>query len=113
MDIPFLAAILSYLGSLAVGAASWLAARFGYKVALIALVAGVFVSIWLGLMALLGTVSALFPASSGLPSIALAALPDKSSVAAAWSLYLGTRLTLKSFDYWRLWLGVAAQMGAS
>lgn len=113
MDIPFLAAILSYLGSLAVGAASWLAARFGYKVALIALVAGVYVSIWFGVMALLTSVGALFPVATGLPSLALAALPDKSSVAAAWSLYLGTRIALKSFDYWRLWLGVAAQMGAS
>lgn len=113
MDIPFLVAILSYIGSIAAGASAWLAARFGYKVALIAIVAGVFVSIWLGAMALLSSVAALFPASSGLPALALSALPDKGSVAAAWSLYLGTRVTLKSYDFWKLWLGIAAQMGAS
>lgn len=112
MDAPFFVALLSWLGSAAATIGGWIAAKWGYKVALIALVGGVFLAIWAGVLAVLAGLASAFPAATGLPALALAALPDKSSVAAAASIYFGTALTMRSIDYWRRWLDVSATMAS-
>lgn len=112
MDFPFLAAILAWLGSAAAWVTGFIAARWGVKVALIGIMGAVFVSIWLALLGLLAVASHAVP-SSGFPPTALAFMPSAGSVSAAVSLYLSTLIALRSLEYWRMWAGVAAVMGAS
>ncbi len=113
MDVPFLAALLVWLGQAAAAIGGWIAAKWGYKVAVIAGVGAIFLAIWASVLAVLAGLGSLLPASSGLPAIALAALPDKSAVASAASIYFGTALTMRSVGYWKAWLSVAGTMAGS
>ncbi|MHB1702046.1 MAG: hypothetical protein ACYCSN_18325 [Acidobacteriaceae bacterium] len=106
MDFPFLAAILAWLGSAAAWVTGYLAAKFGYKVAVIAAVFAIYAAIWAALLGLLTGLWSLMP--SGYPADALAFFPDPSVTASAVSIYLGTLITLRSLEFWRSFLGTSS-----
>ena len=104
-------AILQGLGSLGAWAAGIVAAKWGYKVALVAAVVAVYVAVWAAMAAAFVALVALiptFPASAFL----LQFFPARSAIAVAVSAYFGTLALMRSWDYWRLVTGLAAKVGA-
>lgn len=88
-----------------------LAAKWGYKVALIAAVVAVYVAAWAAIGLALTATLALIPAH---PIVEGARMffPAKSACITAAAIFYGTMATLKSWDYFRLVAGVAAKIGA-
>lgn len=88
-----------------------IAAKWGYKVALVAAVVAVYVAAWAALLAALSLSLGLIPTS---PLVAAAAqfLPSKTAVVSGAAFYLGTMATLKSWDYFRMVSGVAAKVAS-
>lgn len=90
---------------------SSIAARWGYKVALVAAVMGIYTSAWVAMIGLLAVARHTLP-SVPLTDFALQFFPGKPSISSAASMYLGTMATLKWWDYMRLAFGVAAKIGS-
>lgn len=87
------------------------AAKWGYKVALVAAVVAVYVAAF---AAVVGAVSLVI---SGLPATPLVAgalqfLPSRGAVSSAVALYYGTMATFKGWDYFRMVSGVAAKVAS-
>lgn len=104
-------AILQGLGSIGAWAAGLVAARWGYKVALVAAVVAVYVAVWAAIGVALASMIALipsFPASDFL----LQFFPSRSAISTACAAYFGTLALMRSLDYWRLVTGLAARVGA-
>ena len=85
--------------------------RWGYKVALVAAVIGVYTAAWAAIGAGLIAVGSIMPAGSFTTAMAQF-FPAKSAVASGAAMYFGTMATLKSWDYFRLVAGVAAKIGS-
>lgn len=103
-------AILQGLGALGAWAAGLVAAKWGYKIALVAAVLAVYVAVWAAMLAAISVLVAAIP-SSPLPAFTVQFFPSRGAVAAAVSMYFGTMATMRSLDYWRLATGLAARIG--
>lgn len=108
-------AIISALGalvSLLVPVLTQIAARWGYKIAMVAAVVALHTACWAAMLALLSASKSLLPASPFTAQM-MQFFPSRSVVAAGAGLYLGTVATMKWWTYLRLAFGVAAKVGAA
>lgn len=106
-----MAAILAFFGSISAWFIAQVAARLGIRLGLISLVVACFTAIY-GLMVLaLLAIVALIPAAV-LPPALTQFFPDSTAIAFAFSAYWGSMITKKSWDYWRMALGVAVQVSS-
>jgi len=103
-------AILQGLGSLGAWAAGLVAAKWGYKVALVAAVLAVYAAVWAAFAAALAGLVALLP-SYAFSDFVLQFFPSRAAVTLSASAYLGTLATLRSLDYWKAVTGLAAKVG--
>ena len=87
------------------------AARWGYKVALIAAIVAVYLAAWAAVGAALAAAFSLIPANPITPAMAQF-FPAKTAVASGAAMLYGTMATLKSWDYFKMVAGVAAKIGA-
>lgn len=88
-----------------------IAAKWGYKVALVAAIVAVYVAAWAAIAVALSASLGLIP-SMPLVAVAVQFLPSKSVVVAGAAMFLGTMATLKSWDYFRMVSGVAAKVAS-
>lgn len=102
---------IAALAALGVYLIKEVAAKWGYKVALVAAVVGVYTAAWFALGTALTASIALIPANPFTPLVAQF-FPSKSVTISAAALYYGTMATLKSWDYFRMVAGVAAKVGS-
>jgi hypothetical protein len=103
--------IVQALGSFGAWAAGLVAARWGYKVALIAAVLAVYAAVWAAMIAALAALIALIPAPPFVAFV-LQFFPSPGAVSVAVSAYFGTMATLRSLEYWRIVSGLAARIGS-
>lgn len=104
-------AILQGLGSIGAWAAGLVAARWGYKVALVAAVVAVYLAVYAAIGLALAALISLIP-SMPVSSFLLQFFPSRLSISVAVSAYFGTMALMRSLDYWRLVTGLAAKVGA-
>jgi len=103
--------LLQGLGSLGAWAASLVAARWGYKVALVAAVVSVYGAVWAAMALALAALVALMPASP-FSAFLLQFFPSSAAVATACGAYFGTMATIRSLEYWKAVTGIAARVGS-
>lgn len=87
------------------------AAKWGYKVALIAAVVAVYSAAFAAILVLLAAAGSAIP-SSPLPAFVIQFFPSSAAVASAVSLYYGTMATLRGWDYFKMVSGVAAKIAS-
>lgn len=104
-------AILQGLSSLGAWAAGLAAAKWGYKVALVAAIVAVYATVWTAIIALISALIALLP-SYTFSDFLLQFFPSRSAITTASTAYLGTMATMRSFDYWKAVTGLAAKVGS-
>lgn len=104
-------AILNGLTGLGVWAAGLVAARWGYKVALVAAVVAVYVAVWAAMALALAALIALIP-SSPFSAFLLQFFPSAAAVSVACGAYFGTMATMRSLEYWKAVTGIAAKVGS-
>jgi len=104
--------LMQALSGLGAWAAGIVAAKWGYKVALVAAVVAVYVAVWaamgVALVAMINLIPS-FPVSS---LFLLQFFPSRLSISVAASAYFGTLALMRSLDYWRLVTGLAARVGS-
>ena len=101
--------IVQALGSLGAWMAGLAAAKWGYKVALVAAVLVVYAAVWAAMLAALAALVALLPASP-FGDFLLQFFPSRGAVSLSVSAYLGTMATMRSLEYWRTVTGIAARV---
>jgi hypothetical protein len=106
-----MSALISWLGSLGAWFGASIAAKWGYKVALIASVLGTFGVMWAAMLTALSLVGSLIP-DSGFTPFLLQFFPSQAAISTATAAYYGSMLAKKSWDYWVLTFGIAAKMAA-
>jgi hypothetical protein len=104
-------AIITAIGNFLVYVGGYIAARWGLKVALIAAVLATYVAIWAALLAGLAAAASLMP-SSGLTPFVLQFMPSSSAISFTISVYYGSMLTKRSWEYWRMLFDISAGLGA-
>lgn len=104
-------AFLQGLTGLGAWMAGIVAAKWGYKVALVAAVVAVYVAVWAAILALLAGLVALIP-PFGFSAFLLQFFPSSAAIATAVSAYYGTLATLRSLEYWKAVTGLAAKVGS-
>lgn len=107
----FVVQAIGALATLILPALTQIAARWGYKVALVAAVVAMYTGCWVAILALLAAAKTMLPATP-FTAVALQFFPSASTVTSGASLYLGTLATLKWWQYFRLAFGVAAKVGS-
>ncbi|MEQ1741922.1 MAG: hypothetical protein ABL869_05405 [Candidatus Nitrotoga sp.] len=106
-----MAALITWLGSVGVWVGAQIAARWGFKVALIAALLSTFAIMWGIFLAALGAASSLMPDTVLVP-FTLQFFPDASAVSTALTAYYGSMLARRSWDFWVFSFSTAAKMGA-
>lgn len=106
-----MSALISWLGSVGVWFGAQIAAKWGYKVALIATLLAAFSMMWGVSLAAMAAVASMMPASGFVPFL-LQFFPSPAAVSTALTAYYGSMLARRSWDFWVLSFGIAAKMGA-
>ena len=106
-----MSALISWLGGIGIWFGAQIAAKWGYKLALLAVVSATFLSMWAFSIAALTAVASLLP-DSGFTPFLLQFFPSSSAISAATSAYYGSMLVKKSIDWWRMSFGIAASIGS-
>ena len=104
-------ALITWLGSLGVWFGAQVAARWGYKVALIAAVLVTFGTMWGILLAAIAAVGSMMP-DSGFTPFLLQFFPSSVAITTATTAYYGSMLARRSWDFWVLSFGIASKIGA-
>lgn len=107
----FVVQAIGAIATLILPALTQIAARWGYKVALVAAVVAMYTACWGAVLVLLVAAKSALP-SSPFSGAAMQFFPSTHAVTSGASLYLGTLATLKWWQYFRLAFGVAAKVGA-
>lgn len=106
-----MSALITWLGSLGAWFGAQVAAKWGYKIALIAAFLSTFAVMWGVSLAAIATVAAMMPDSGFVPFL-LQFFPSSSAISTALTAYYGSMLARRSWDFWVLSFGIAAKMGA-
>jgi len=106
-----MSALITWLSGFGVWFGSQIAAKWGYKLALLAVVTSTFAAMWTASIAALEAVAALLP-DSGFTPFLLQFFPSSVAISTATTAYYGSMLVKKSFDWWRMSFGIAAKIGA-
>lgn len=107
-----MAALITWLGSLGVWFGAQVAAKWGYKVALIAAFLGTFSVMWGIFLTALAAVAGFMP-DSGMAPFLLQFFPSQYAVTTALTVFYGSMLARRSWDHWRLAFGIASKIGAA
>lgn len=107
-----MSALISWLGGLGLWFGAQIAAKWGFKVALIAAFLTTFGVMWGVLLAALGVLGSMMP-DSGFTPFLLQFFPSSTAIATATTAYYGSMLARRSWDFWVLSFGIAARMGAA
>ena len=107
-----MAALITWLGSVGVWFGAQIAAKWGYKVALIAAFLSTFAVMWGIFLAALALVASAMP-SSGMTPFLLQFFPSQIAVTSALTVYYGSMLARRSWDHWRMAFGIAAKIGST
>ncbi len=105
-------ALITWLGGLGAWFGAQVAAKWGFKVALIAAVLTTYGVIWLAFITALGLVAGLMP-SSGFTPFLLQFFPSSTAIATATTAYYGSMLARRAWDFWVMSFGIASKIGAS
>ncbi len=107
-----MSALITWLGSLGAWFGAQVAAKWGFKVALIGTVLATYATMWAAILLALSLVASLMP-SSGFTPFLLQFFPSQSAIAICTSAYYGSMLSRAALDYWRHTFGVASVIGSS
>lgn len=107
-----MSALISIFGGIFAWFGANLAAKWGFKVALIAAFLAAAAAMWLVMLTALGAVIGLMP-SHGFVPFTLQFFPSASAVSAATTAYYGSMLARKAWEFWVHTYGIASRMGAS
>lgn len=103
--------IVQALGALGTYIVTQFAAKWGYKVALVAAVVAVYASVWAIVLAAVAALVAVIP-SHPFPDFLLQFFPDRAAISTAAAAYWGTAATMRSIEYWRHATGAASKAAA-
>lgn len=107
-----MSALISWLGGLGAWFGAQVAAKWGFKIALIAAFFSTYALMWLAMISALGLVGNMMP-SNGFTPFLLQFFPSPSAVSTAITAYYGSMLARRSWDFWVVSFGIASKMGSS
>ena len=106
-----MSALIGVFGGFITWIGAQVAAKFGFKIALIAAAVSTFLIMWAVLLGALSGVSALLP-DSGFTPFLLQFFPSQPAIATAFSIFYGSMLTRTSWDFWRQSFALSVMAGS-
>lgn len=107
-----MSALITWLGGLGAWFGAQVAAKWGFKLALIAVVMATYGVMWLAVITALNLVAGMMPASGFTPFL-LQFFPSASAISTGVSALYGSMLARRAWDFWVLSFGVASKIGAA
>ena len=110
-EVHKMTALLGFFGGVVTWIGTQIAARWGFKLALIAAVTSTFLIMWGVLLAVLFGLSNLLP-DSGFTPFLLQFFPSSHAIATAFTIFYGSMLSKMSWDFWIQTFSLSVMIGS-